>query len=396
MQVKSRKSLERSIMLGAFGFSIMTFMLPVYGKMIGGSAFAIGGLFSMFSIVTLVLRPIIGMAIDKYGRKYFFVASFIFYSLSMLIFSNASSVGHLYISRFIQAIGSSLMWISAYSIATDISEDTKMGNALGSIDGASSKGSLYGSIIAFSLFSICTFDMGIKFLFKGYAVLALIAAYIAFKGISETRVKTINTDRKLKKKYSRNFYMLMIIVFATAFSASMLNPLLMVYLQDKFTNDIGVIAMAFIPAALIYAYLPAKFGSMSDKYGRIPLMVIGLICSGIVSICLGNVISINMLIFLWSIEAIGGVMSSPAEEALVAELSEDESRGSGYGIYMFVGSLGAIVGPLLGGWVYDNFSHSMPFYINGGILLLNAILALFIFRGYSKKIYKDETINEEL
>lgn len=127
MQLRNRKNLELSIMLGSLGFSVMSFVLPIYGKRIGGSAFAIGGLFSIFSIVTLILRPIIGVAIDRYGRKYFFVLSFIFYSISMMIFSNATSIGHLYISRLVQAIGSSFMWISAYSIATDISEDSRRG-----------------------------------------------------------------------------------------------------------------------------------------------------------------------------------------------------------------------------------------------------------------------------
>lgn len=385
MNVRNRKNLELSIMLGSLGFSVMSFILPIYGKRIGGSAFAIGGLFSIFSIVTLILRPIIGVAIDRYGRKHFFVLSFIFYSISMVIFSNATSIGQLYISRLVQAIGSSFMWISAYSIATDISEDSRRGNALGNIDGASAKGSLYGAVIGFIVLSNYSFTKGTNILFKSYGVLALIAAYIAFKRISETRVNIANDEGKLKKKYSGDFYILMIIVLITTISTSMLSPLLMIYLQDKFTNDIGALATAFLPAALIYAYLPSRFGGISDKYGRIPLMVIGLVFSSVVSLLLGNIVSISMLISLWALEAVGSVMASPAQEALVSEMIGDNHKGSGYGVYMFVTSLGASIGPLLGGWLYDNFNHSMPFYINGIILFLNALLVLFAFKNRIKK-----------
>ncbi|MCB2356755.1 MFS transporter [Clostridium estertheticum] len=96
-------------MLGSFAFGLMSFILPVYSKIIGGNALVIGGLFSIFSVVTLILRPLIGRGIDKYGRKIFFVSAFFFYAISMLMFSYATNIRLLYISRFIQAIGSSFM-----------------------------------------------------------------------------------------------------------------------------------------------------------------------------------------------------------------------------------------------------------------------------------------------
>lgn len=71
VRVKTRNTLINCIMLGSFAFGIMPYILPIYSKRIGGSALSIGGLFSIFSIVTLILRPIIGKGIDLYGRKKF-------------------------------------------------------------------------------------------------------------------------------------------------------------------------------------------------------------------------------------------------------------------------------------------------------------------------------------
>jgi MFS transporter, DHA1 family, multidrug resistance protein len=383
-KVKIKNNLKTTIMLGSFAFGFMSFILPIYTKRIGGNALTIGGLFSIFSIVTLILRPLIGKGIDIYGRKKFFVSSFLFYAISMMLFSFSTNLTLLYISRFIQAIGSSLMWISAYSIAVDTADNDKRGNTIGQVDGANSKGALYGAIIGFIILSNYTLMSGWSILFKGYAILSTIAGYIAYKHIPETKLIDNKKNIQVNSQLGMNFFKLLIIVFITSISTSMISPLLMIYLQDRFTTDVGVLAIAFIPATLVYAYLPPRLGEISDRFGRIMPMGIGLIGSGIVSLGFTYIFSIKMLVVLWVLQSIGVVMASPAQEALVADMVGENSRGSAYGLYLFASSLGASIGPLLGGWLYDSFGPAIPFYLNGVILLINSVLVFFLFRNYTK------------
>ena len=77
-------------------------------------------------------------------------------------------------------------------------------------------------------------------------------------------------------------------------------------------------------------------------------------------------------------------MASPAQEALVADIVGENVRGSAYGLYLFISSLGRAIRPLLGGWLYDYFRRAIPFYLNGVILLINAVLVFFLFRNYKK------------
>lgn len=384
-KVKIKNNLKTSIMLGSLAFGFMSFILPVYTKRIGGNALTIGGLFSIFSIVTLILRPLIGKGIDTYGRKRFFISAFIFYAISMFLLSYATNITLLYISRFIQAIGSSLMWISAYSIAIDVADKEKRGNIIGQVDGASSKGAFFGAIIGFTILNNYTLMSGWSILFKGYAILSIIAGYISYKYIPETKSVDNKENIQIKSQLSSNFYKLLIIVFITSISVSMVSPLLMVYLQDRFTTDVVILALAFIPASIVYAYLPPRLGAISDRFGRIIPMAIGLIGSGIVSLGFIYIFSIEMLVVLWVIQSIGVVMASPAQEALVADIAGENIRGSAYGLYLFMSSLGAAIGPLLGGWLYDSFGYEIPFYLNGGILLVNSVLVFALFRNYSKK-----------
>lgn len=392
-KLKIRNRLKTCVMLGSFSFGLMAFLLPIYSKQIGGNAVTIGGMFSVFSIVTFLLRPLIGKGIDRYGRKRFIVCSFLFYAASMFLFSVSTSITLLYISRLIQAVGASFMWVTAYSIAMDLSDTEKRGSSIGQVDGASAKGAVLGACIGFTILGSVPFLRGWSALFKGYAVLSLAAALIAFRFIPETK-KEMQKEEHLpdeKKQFDKNFLKLLAVVFISSISVSMLSPLLMIYLQDKFTTEPSVIGLAYIPAALVYALLPSKLGGVSDKIGRIPPMIFGLLGSGIVSFGFTYCNSLAVLVLLWVLESVGTVMASPAEEAMVADLAQENFRGSAYGFYLFISSLGAAIGPLLGGWLYDFAGHAVPFYLNGAILLLNALLVLILFQSpfHREKVFGD-------
>jgi len=66
--------------------------------------------------------------------------------------------------------------------------------------------------------------------------------------------------------------------------------------------------------------------------------------------------------------------------AFVADIAGEDTRGASYGIYTFAYFLGAAIGPLAGGWLYDNLGHAMPFYLNTAVLLAGAALVAGVLR----------------
>ncbi len=379
-------TLHRAILLGSLSFGILQFSLPIYAKQLGASALDIGAMMSIFAVMITIARPLVGWGIDHLGRKLFLVLSFVFYALAMGLFAIAQSIGMLYLARFVQGIGSSLLWIPAYTVATELSEHD-WGRAVGSVDMSANRGGFFGSFIGFGLMLIVNpFALAWKLSFVVYGVMTLIACVLTWRGVPETRTIQEASAPVEESEIDRNrIVRLMVIVLLTSISTAMISPLLMIFLQDKFTTDIAALAKAFLPAAIVYAYLPGYMGGLSDRFGRVPLMAIGLVGAGIVSLLMPSMTSLLMLSGLWLLEAVGLSASTPAQGALIADLTGKNVRGTGYGFYTLASGLGLILGPLLGGWLYDAAGHALPFYVNGITLFIGAGLVVWLLGGTPEK-----------
>ena len=374
---RSGSPLFLPILLSSTAFAILEFVLPVYGKRLGASALEIGGMFSIFAVTMTLIRPFVGWAMDRFGRKRFLVVALLARAGSLILFAAAADLIGLYLARFAQGIAASLTWISAYAIAADLASPDARGSAAGRVDEAAGRGGLYGALVGFTILGWLPLYTGWPILFAGYALLAVVGAWMIWKNVPETKpAPTVQAQGQRAKVVSKSLFRLMVIVFIVGGSTAMVSPLLLVLLQDKFTTEVSILAIASIPAALINGFLPSRLGRLSDRFGRAPMIAVGLTASGLVSLFMPGLPAMVWLVALWALEAFGWAMASPAQEALVADLTARETRGTAYGLYSFASSLGATFGPLVGGWLYDAAGHAVPFYLNGVVLFLGAMWVL--------------------
>ena len=377
-QDHSVESLHRPLFLWSLPFTFLYFSLPIISKMFGATAFEIGGLFTVFTVTTLVLRPIVGWMLDHFGRKIFFVVALLIYALAMCVFAFADSLNWLYAARFIQGIGSAFLWAAVNTIVADLTPSGERGGAMGQVTATTTQGGLIGIFAAAIPMFVFSDDIGWKVTFTSYAVLTLVGAWLAWKNVPATR--PVQSVSQKKSIVSKPLLKLLFIVFITGVPEAMLSPIYLIYLQDKFTTDIMTIAWAFFPAGLVAAFLSTRLGQMSDRFGRAPMMTVGLAGSGIISLFMPGLPSLFWLSVLYTLSAVMWGLSEPAETALVADLTGNERLGMGYGLYDFVENLGFAIGPLLGGLLYDTIGKGMPFYLNGVILIISAGLVLLFLR----------------
>jgi DHA1 family multidrug resistance protein-like MFS transporter len=183
---------------------------------------------------------------------------------------------------------------------------------------------------------------------------------------------------------SRPLLALMAIVLLTyaAFQAG--SPLLLIFSQERFDASPFELAWACLPMALIWAFLPSRMGAVGDRWGCKLPMVVGLLASGSMALLLPHAPSLALLAVLWALEALAFTASVPAEKALVADLSGSEQRGEAFDLYTFAAGLGAVVGPLIGGWLYDQAGHALPFYFTAALIFVGAVLIVLLVREPAK------------
>ncbi len=372
-------NLWKSVFWISFPFGVLSFLLPIYGRDIGASALEIGGFFSAFSLVPAIIRPFLGRALDRWGRRPFLIIGLVGYLLATVVFSFSSTVMMLTVARFLQGIGSAFLWIATFTMIADLAKKSDRGHNFGSIDEASYRGGIIGTTLGltfvFTLQSATdwSFQKIWFWLFLIYLIPTAIGLFYGFKGTKETLPVYEDTVQE-SKPVSKQLLVLMGIVLLTGASQAMVWPLLMIFLQDHLGAGIASLAFAYLPAALISSFIPSRMGKLTDRWGRKGPMIIGLLVGAAASLAIPHLGSIIGLTVLWCLETIGYTISIPAERAFVADIAGEDIRGTSYGMYTFSYFLGAAIGPLAGGWLYDNAGKAMPFYLNTIVLIIGAIL----------------------
>ena len=382
---RTLSALWRAVFLVSFPFGILAFVLPIYGRELGASALEVGAFFSAFSIVPVVVRPLLGRALDRWGRRPFLLAGLAGYLAAALAFALADTVWMLTLARFLQGIGAAFLWLTAFTMVADMAASGGRGLNFGLIDEATNRGAIIGTALGFAF--IFTLQRGGDLdwrsvwwmLFAVYGLTTIAAFGIAWRGARETR-PAVPSGAPASRAVSRRLLTLMGIVFVTGASSAMVWPMLMIFLQDSLHAEVDGLARAYLPAALISSFLPSRMGLISDRFGRRKPMILGLLIGAAASALIPHLRSLAALTGLWAVESAGYAASVPAERAFVADIAGEDVRGTSYGLYTFAYFLGSAIGPLAGGWMYDQFSPAMPFYLNTAVLAFGALLVAVALR----------------
>lgn len=371
-------TLRQSVFWVSMPFFILGLLLPVYGRQIGARAVQIGLFFTAFHAMTLLLRPVVGWGLDRYGRRPFFVAGLGGYAMAMAGFAFIGQVWGILIARIVQGIASSFVWLAANALVADVAGESVRGRAFGAVTQASARGSIVGTFIGFIVLNTLSGEQGYDatawmVLFIGYAVASLCAMLLALRGLPETNPIVTKAQRR-PIVWSRPWVLLLLVTAVTGASATMLSPVLILFLQDRLGASVEALSWAFLPSALVWALLPARLGRLADRFGRKPLMVLGLAAAAGSSFVIPGLASLLGLTALWALQALCYAAGDPAEQALVADLTGGDQRGRAYGLYAFAADLGAAIGPLGGTYLYQAAGPQAPFYANGIILAVCAVV----------------------
>jgi predicted MFS family arabinose efflux permease len=105
--------------------------LPLYVQLLGGSTYEIGLITGVFSIASLLVRPLFGVWIDRAGRRLFLFAGAGIYVVASLGYMAIRSVPGLLLWRAFHAMGLATFSTAAASLAADLSQPGRRGTTMG-------------------------------------------------------------------------------------------------------------------------------------------------------------------------------------------------------------------------------------------------------------------------
>lgn len=171
---------------------------------------------------------------------------------------------------------------------------------------------------------------------------------------------------------------LFLIMFLVMVGFGIIIPVMPFFAKEMGANptELGLLMAVYSFMQLISAPI---WGRVSDKIGRKPVMMIGILGLS-VSFILMAISSQLWMLFIARI--IGGLLSSanmPTTMAYVADITSEEDRGKGMGIIGAATGLGFIFGPAIGG-LFSKTSLNMPFYLAAASSFITFLLVLFVLK----------------
>jgi MFS transporter, DHA1 family, tetracycline resistance protein len=161
---------------------------------------------------------------------------------------------------------------------------------------------------------------------------------------------------------------LFVTVFIDLIGFGIVLPLLPFYAQHFGANAllVGLLSTSFSLMQLLFAPV---WGRLSDRVGRRPVILVGLLGSAISYLTFGLAQSLPILFLSRILAGIAGANISTAQ-AYIADSTQPENRAKGMGLIGAAYGLGFTVGPAIGG-ILSQFGFATPAFFAAALALAN-------------------------
>lgn len=175
----------------------------------------------------------------------------------------------------------------------------------------------------------------------------------------------------------KNLWILVFVCVINSMGFGIIVPVLYPYgKQFGLTGEtLGVLIASF---SIAQFFATPVLGSLSDKWGRKPLLVISLAGTCISFLLFAEARSILMLFAARILDGLTGGNISVAQ-AMVSDTSTPKDRARKFGILGSAFGFGFVIGPAIGG-LLNQIGKQAPFFFAAGIALIGTLCALFLLK----------------
>ena len=357
------------------GIGLVIPVTPTIMNELNISGSVVGYMVAAFAVEQLIVSPIAGRWVDRFGRKRMIIIGLIIFGMSEFLFGIGKTVEVLFLSRMLGGVSAAFVMPAVTAFIADITTVDTRAKALGYKSAAVSTGFIVGPGIGGILAEIGT---RVPFFFA--AIFAILAAILSIILLSEPERNPENeevTGNKtgIKRIFVPMYFVSFIIIFISQFGLAAFESLFGLFADHKFgftPKDIAImIAGGGIVGAIVQV---ALFARLTKWVGEIRLIRYSLILSTIL-VFLTTIVNSYFTILLVTITVfVGFDLMRPALTTYLTKIAGNEQGFVGGMNSMFT-SIGNVIGPIVGGMLFD-IDLNYPFYFATVILAAGVGLTL--------------------
>jgi MFS transporter, DHA1 family, multidrug resistance protein len=180
----------------------------------------------------------------------------------------------------------------------------------------------------------------------------------------------------MSNNHRKNLYILAFSLVVVMLGFGIVIPIMPFYVERLGAGgiELGLLIASYAVMRLICGPI---WGSLSDRIGRKPVMMVGVFGYGITMILFGLATQLWMLFVFRALSGILSSATSPTTMAYIGDSTPEKERGQGMGILGAAVGVGTIFGPGLGGLLAGE-NLATPFFFAGGMSFI-ALLLIWLF-----------------
>lgn len=364
------------------------FLLPLHVKALGGTETTVGLVMGSSGMASLLVLPFVGIGIDRFGRRRFFVAGVIAMSAAALGYLFVRTIGPaLFALRLVQGVSFAAAFTAATTMAAELAPSDRRAQALG-VFGVST---LLTHALAPGLGEEIVRRSGFDTLFVIAAACALLALPM-LHGVPPSRGRHAATP-PLPWRVDRQQW----VVIATMTLAGMGFGAVMTFIPTYVrSHDLGRIAFFYGTYSSTAILSRLVGGGVSDTLGRRATVVPALIALSASIFALAWVGSVPTLVAVGALFGAAQGISYPTLHALLVDLTPPAHLGRSQAMFNGAFNLGVMGSAFVFGPVADHLGHRAMFGVASLLPLLAATL-LYVAGAErdARGLRADETVPSE-
>lgn len=367
------------------GFGIIIPVLPFYAEEIGASPTELGFLMAVYSITQLLFAPMWGKISDRVGRKPVIMIGILGLSLSFFLMGLSESLWMLFVARIAGGFLSAANMPTVMAYAADITSAEDRGKGMGVVGAATGLGFVFGPAIG-GIFSKMSLSMPFYIAGVSSLVTFFIVWFVLKESLTEEQRK--QSPEKEKTPFFRAFtgphIILLLLMLFVSLSLAGLEATFAYFAAQKAGLDTVALGYIFMIMGLASAFVQGGLiGRLTKRFGEGAVIQVGIIIS---ALGFGLILFVHNFLtaaIYLTIFGIGNGVIRPSVSALLTKTSQLR-YGSVSGLLSSFDSLGRIIGPPLGGWLFM-VGIGLP-YMSGIVL---SVVAFVLYQFYVTQARKE-------